>query len=368
MSVLFITPRYYPFTGGVERVVKSIAERMKDSAVFCGNPNIERTMKRSINKVVVFDWPIWSPSNSYHIPRKTRALEDFLKKILTDFDVIHVHNAHAVFSVYTGLKVKKIDRDKKVIFSPYYHGKGHTKLANLLWKITFKYFVKKLLDESSTIIVNSKFQKNILINKFGCYKNVEIVYDGIDIEGIRASKPLDELKKDDGKIILCVSRLEPYKNVHLSIKALQYLPRSFKLVIVGKGSDEYTRYLLKLAHNEGLAKRVQFLGYQPDEVVWSLYKTADVFLHLSEVESFGMTCLEALATGTPVIVNNDEAGLKETAELFPEYIKVYNKNDMSLKQLAKMIEEVSNLKPLKVDLSVFSWDSIVKRLKEIYSI
>lgn len=368
MRVLLVTPRYYPYIGGVENVVRSIAERLEEPIILCGDPNISRVKEEVINKVRIYRWPVWSPSNTYHIPKRLNKLKEFFKNIIKFVDIIHIHNAHAVFSVYAGLQIKKMCERKSLIFSPYYHGRGHTLLTNVLWKL-YSHFVKELIKKSSHIIVNSEYQKTIILNKFRNIdkKKLSVIYDGIDIENIKRAPPVSSLKQDPNeKVILCVNRLVPYKNIHLAIKALSFLPSSFKLLVVGEGDKKYREYLLNLASRIGANDRVRLLGRLPDFTVWGLYKTSDVFVHLSEIESFGMTCLEALAAGTPVVVNNDSGGLLETAKLFPEYINIFNKNKDSIKDLAEMIKSTMELKPVKVDLSQFSWDNIVKQVVRIY--
>ncbi|MDK2876584.1 MAG: hypothetical protein PWQ22_994 [Archaeoglobaceae archaeon] len=82
--------------------------------------NGERALEEEINKVHVIRWPVFSPKNAYHIPRRRKEL----LTLLNDFrcDVTHVHNAHSVFPVWCGLNVKA----SKLVFTPHYHGEAHT--------------------------------------------------------------------------------------------------------------------------------------------------------------------------------------------------------------------------------------------------
>ncbi|AFL66424.1 group 1 glycosyl transferase [Desulfurococcus amylolyticus] len=62
MKILFIVPRYYPHIGGVEYVVKSVAERLVklgyDVAVLAGEPGVERPVEEEIDGVHIVKWPV----------------------------------------------------------------------------------------------------------------------------------------------------------------------------------------------------------------------------------------------------------------------------------------------------------------------
>jgi glycosyltransferase involved in cell wall biosynthesis len=83
MRILFIAPSYYPHIGGVEYVVKSVAERLAKAGhevtVVAGEPNTDKPYEEVVNGVRVVRWPVWSPGNAYHIPRKRGELEKFSK-------------------------------------------------------------------------------------------------------------------------------------------------------------------------------------------------------------------------------------------------------------------------------------------------
>jgi glycosyltransferase involved in cell wall biosynthesis len=270
-------------------------------------------------------------------------------------DIVHIYSIHALTAL-AGLLPKR----DKLIISPYYHGIGHSKIANVLWTF-YKPIAKGVLFKADVIIVNSNAQRKILLKDFRIpFQKTHLVYDGVDVEDITKAPPYEV----DGKVILYVGRLERYKGIHLGILALKHLPPKFKLVIIGRGP--YEKKLREIAVSNNLKDRVVFLGQQPDEVVWRWLKTASVFIHLSKVESFGMTCVEALAAGTPVVANDDGLGLRETISLFPRQILVYKVDREPISELAKKIELASTMKPVSADVSAFSWNEIVKKIHYIY--
>jgi 1,2-diacylglycerol 3-alpha-glucosyltransferase len=136
MKILFITPSYYSNVGGVEYVVKSTAERLAalrhDVVVLTGAPDAHITQEE-INGVQVIRWPTWAPSGAYHIPKKRDQLRNLLRKLLNDADVVHIHSAHAVLTVWAAAAARRINPDVRIVFTPHCHGTGHSALRRLLW-------------------------------------------------------------------------------------------------------------------------------------------------------------------------------------------------------------------------------------------
>jgi glycosyltransferase involved in cell wall biosynthesis len=275
-------------------------------------------------------------------------------------DILHANN----IQVLTTLVARVVHRARsrsRLVLSPFYHGRGHTRLAQMLW-IPYRRVAKNIVRNANAIIVNSESQKSLIKRSFDISVEMYKVYDGVSLQEIRDTEPYDF--DEELKILLYVGRLEKYKNIHLTIKALEYLPSNYSFYVIGRGP--FRSELEKLVHSLNLADRVHFLGYQPDEVVYRWMKTADVFLHLSAVESFGMTCIESLAAGTPVVANEDGLGLSETIHLYPRDILPYKAEKDRYQKLAGLVQEAASLKPIKVDVSSFSWDSIAAKMSNIY--
>ncbi|WP_460974744.1 glycosyltransferase family 4 protein [Spirosoma knui] len=123
-------------------------------------------------------------------------------------------------------------------------------------------------------------------------------------------------------VILQLGRIVPRKGVDNVVKALGYLRRTYgmvaRLLIVGGESDlpdpdltpEIGR-LQQLAEDEGVAQWVTFTGRRQRETLRYYYSAADVFVTTPWYEPFGITPLEAMACGTPV-VGSAVGGIKQT--------------------------------------------------------
>jgi len=117
-----------------------------------------------------------------------------------------------------------------------------------------------------------------------------------------------------GPYILFVSALRSYKNAHSLLQAFSYLIRKYRikhhLVIVGDGEKSYRQFLEKVAVEENIDKRVIFAGRILHSEIQAFYAGADVCVHPSLLESFGLTVLEAMSVGVPIVVS-DRAALPE---------------------------------------------------------
>lgn len=102
-------------------------------------------------------------------------------------------------------------------------------------------------------------------------------------------------------ILLSVSRLDREKNIDLVLHAAANALKtaSFHLVIAGNGAEKNN--LIHLAQKLGISKQVTFPGFVPNEELPSLYKVASCFVTASTAELQGITVMEAMATGLPII-------------------------------------------------------------------
>jgi glycosyltransferase involved in cell wall biosynthesis len=102
-------------------------------------------------------------------------------------------------------------------------------------------------------------------------------------------------------ILLSVSRLDREKNIDLVLRAAANALKavSFHLVIAGNGAEKNN--LMRLAEKLGISRQVTFPGFVPNEELPSLYKVASCFVTASTAELQGITVMEAMATGLPII-------------------------------------------------------------------
>lgn len=123
---------------------------------------------------------------------------------------------------------------------------------------------------------------------------------GVDADYFTSDAPQHTAVDPDRFTLLHVGRLVSRKHADLALEGLAVADRDdVELLLAGTG---HHRERLEARTDElGLTEQVEFLGFVPDGALPSLYASSDAFLFLSRYEGFGLTFLEAMASGTPVI-------------------------------------------------------------------
>ena len=350
MRIAQVCHRYFPNIGGAEEHVRNISERLvkkHDVSVFTTEPSGKLPKEEVINGVEVRRFKSWAPNEAYYF---SKELKRFLMKNSNEFDIVHAHNYHA-FPAFYAAQAKSRNR---LVFTPHYHGTGHTFLKSLL-HIPYRFLGKKIFDKAHRIVCVSNYERNLVMKHFKVDgKKVVVIPNGINLEEFRGLKR----GRKDYRVILYVGRLEKYKGVYHLIKALPKLDNDIVLEIVGKGL--YKKSLVKVARKLGVESRVRFYHNLPKGNLLQKYADADLFVSLSKHEAFGMCVAEALASKTPCIVANTSA-LKEWIDDENCFGIDY---PVDVGEVGRLINEVIGREIGGVKL--YDWADTVRELSRIY--
>jgi glycosyltransferase involved in cell wall biosynthesis len=152
----------------------------------------------------------------------------------------------------------------------------------------------------------SHFTKRKLLEQGISEKKLHVVYNGVVLDEF---KKVTATKKKSFRLV-CVSRLIKTKRQETVLEAVQKLnDSSLEVVFVGGGDDE--SYYRRRVEEMGLSEQVTITGFlkTKKEVIQEM-KRSSVLVHPSAVEGFGITVVEGMAAGLPVIVS-DIAPLRE---------------------------------------------------------
>jgi len=176
--------------------------------------------------------------------------------------------------------------------------------------------VPSTVRRASAVLTVSEFSKRDIVERFHVPpQKVVVAYNGVDpmYQPLHDAARLAAVRARYGtgeRFLLFVGALKPNKNLKRVVEAYVRLRRAdalrHRLVLVGAGdgSDDATFASIR---GSGYAGDIIFTGHVSDEDVVSLYNAAEVFVHPSLFEGFGLPPLEAMACGTPVITSNTTA-------------------------------------------------------------
>ncbi|MEM1830767.1 MAG: glycosyltransferase family 4 protein [Thermosphaera sp.] len=354
MRALFVVPRYYPHIGGVEYVVKSVAERLAEKGhevtVLCGEPGIDNPREEWINNVHVVRWPIWAPGNAYHFPRSTSKLRNWLLNNKNTYDVIHFHSVHSVFTMYS-LSILRNSGVHRVL-TPHYHGTGHTFFRRTLWRIWRRY-VRRALASVDVVHSVSKYEKQLLVRDFGVESVV--VEHGVE-------EWILEVPWNPSGYAMYSGRIEKYKNVHRLASIVKHLNNaglSLELKVFGEGGfkQKLEQYLDKLG------VKYELKPPQPYNEYINYLSRANFFGLLSEKEAFGQTVNEANAIGVPVVVT-EPWGMNFKERTRTLIVNLSKSDEEIAKEIIAFLEEARKQSKERVP----SWSQVTDLyIKTLYS-
>jgi glycosyltransferase involved in cell wall biosynthesis len=344
MKILQVCPRYPPYVGGVEAHVNEISERLVkrgyDVEVLSCDPSANLPRAEIVNGVKIKRFKSWSPKEAYFF---SGELKNYLIKNSHNFDLVPaLYAAQAKF-------------ENKFVFTPHYVGGGGTFFRNLLY-FPYKFVSSKIFLKADKIICVSKYEMELLKSRFKIDNvKLEFIQNGVCLSEFK------ELKKEtkNYKLILCVSRLEKYKGVQYTIKALEKMDPDICLMVVGKGP--YKNNLINLAKKMDLLNRVTFYESLNRAELLNAYSKADVFVLASAREAMPITIAEALAAKVPCIVSR--------IPFLLEWIDEKNCYGIDYPidncALVHLLNRVIGSTVSKIEIR--DWDDVVSDLEKIYS-
>jgi glycosyltransferase involved in cell wall biosynthesis len=227
-----------------------------------------------------------------------------------DVDVIHAHNGRtSLVAVCAKLHIRK----GRVVLTQHFIEPDYVNRKGLGGKLVgmIHGFILTNVDQHICIseAVKSAFidRQESGVNDFA---SVHIVQNGIDdvyrsLERAECREKLFlELKLPlEARIVLCVARLEPEKDVQALITAVSAIKTSspFHCLIVGDGNER--NQLEGFVRDTNIKDRVLFLGFRDD--VPAIMKSADIFVLPAPAEPFGLVVVEAMLARLPVVAINN---------------------------------------------------------------
>ncbi|MFA6918162.1 MAG: glycosyltransferase [Candidatus Gracilibacteria bacterium] len=279
--------------GGAERVVKALADMFPKAPIYTLLYDEEKVgkvfPKERIRTSFLQKYPAFIRKRyRYLIPKMPRAIEEL---DFEGFDLVISSNTAFSHGIITPLQTKHVCYCHAPMRYAWDWVNEYQKENNIsgLKKILYAPILKQLRewdkiagDRPHSYIANSKnVQKRI---KKYYRMDSSVVYPPVDIDKFATSRT-------NAGYFLIVSTLTPYKKIDLAVQLFNKIGR--KLVIIGDGPHK--EYLQNIA-----ADNIEFLGFKDDATVIEYMKNCRAFIFPGE-EDFGITPVEAMACGKPVL-------------------------------------------------------------------
>jgi N-acetyl-alpha-D-glucosaminyl L-malate synthase BshA len=226
-----------------------------------------------------------------------------------DLDLLHVH--YAIPHSVSALLARSMAAPRKLPFITTLHGTDITLVGN---DRSFLPITKFSIEQSDGVTAISHYLKQRTLDEFDIKHPIEVIPNFVNCDlYCRKDDPAlrAEWAPNGEPILMHLSNFRPVKRLTdvVEIFALVREKIRAKLVLIGDGPDrgaaEYLVRRKKLVHD------VHFLGKQ--DFVYRHLSQADLFLLPSDIESFGLAALEAMACEVPVVASN-VGGIPEVAE------------------------------------------------------
>ena len=240
------------------------------------------------------------------------------------------------------------------------------------------YFIKKIqikaLNKADEIIFNSKESKRLISKYLKKDISSSIIYHGIDTNIINLAEEnifdhnwVAEEKKEIN--LIYVSPLYKYKNHSTVAKAYEILQKKYKnlnIKFIGNYKNNLNLYKDIINRNKAINKS-NFLGeVSHDQVIKEIYG-ADIFIFASNVESFGITLVEAMAIGIPIVCS-DRSSLPEILKNGGLYFDPKKVSDL-VEKIEILIKNADLRKKLSIESKLISheytWDNNVEQFNKI---
>ena len=227
-----------------------------------------------------------------------------------NIDILHVH--YAIPHAYAGYMAKQMLKREgiEVPMITTLHGTDITLVGN---HPTYKEAVTFSINESDVVTSVSESLKRDTLRLFNVDKDIKVIPNFIGLQKTERVSPCKRsvMASVDELIVTHISNFRKVKRVDDVVRVFygiqQQLPA--KLIMVGDGPDR--EIADQLCKDLGIKKKVLFLGNTSD--IDRILCFTDLFLLPSESESFGLSALEAMAAGVPIVSSN-AGGLSEVNE------------------------------------------------------
>lgn len=314
MRVLITTDTFLPMINGVTTSINNLYEELKNSGHEVKILTLSETGKEKVAGDIYY-----LKSIGIRIYPDARIKVPFHNNLINEIIEWAPEVVHSQTEFSTMLAAKYVSSKLNIPHIHTYHTMYEDYLdylpgGKIISKNTAAKAIKMLLRPCDAIIAPTEKTKNVLLN-YGLHKDIYIIPTGIDLKKFQKHISFDEKEElisklginQVDKIITYVGRTAKEKNIGEIITLFKDISNEIAnvhLLIVGAGPE--LENLKDLVNKEGLENRIHFAGMVNPEEIYKYYKISEIFVTASSSETQGLTYIEALSSGCPIVCKWDK--------------------------------------------------------------
>ena len=375
-SILFINEQFFPRLGGMELATYHLAYTI--SQVENLNVRVACSAISNIPRSYRYPFPV-------NRPKKASLLTPWLYKrnihqMIRKHQVQLLHGQTLHGGGYHAMHAAQKFNIPFVVTS---HGSDVQVVPEINYGAQLNPAMKQRMQEviahAAHIIAVSEMNKHDIIRLGADENQITVIPNGVQYNEIQAI-PFEDKRKalglaDDDFVLITVGRNRPIKRMPLLFEAIQKCNNpKIKCICVGPKEN-----LMELAKTYNIANQIiiseripanPLTEHPPYRELINLYRSANMYVSTSYVESFGMAAADALACGTPVIVGKNH-GIRDAIQ---EGTTGYSLTNDTAAELAELFNELylkkEALRSLQKEISLsvkhLDWSKIAQRTIELY--
>ncbi len=318
MNIGLFTETYYPEINGVANSVYMLKTELEEIGhnvyVFTtttpGAPEFEHNVFRvpSLPCILITERRV----GLFYQPK----LASLIKKL--NLDLIHTHTEFSL-GIFGRIMAKELKlptvHTYHTIYEDYTHYLTHRKILDKRAKAFVRVFSKICCNTVEQVIVPTEKVKELLL-KYSVFREISVIPTGVNLRKFNPGLYLKEdvlalrnqfgIKPED-KVLLYLGRISKEKNIAEIIEAMPDYMRNreqVKFLIVGGGPE--IEHLKQVVADRNMTDKIIFTGPKPWDNIGLFYQLGDIFVSASQSETQGLTYIEAMAAGLPVVAKRDK--------------------------------------------------------------
>ncbi|MFA6403398.1 MAG: glycosyltransferase [Salinivirgaceae bacterium] len=279
---------------------------------------------------------------------------------LYDFDIIH---AHDWLTYPAGMAAKLVSGKPLVV---HVHATDFDRSGGSVNPKVYR-IEKEGLDAADAIITVSNLTRNIVINNYKIEpEKVVTVYNAVEPAEIGLNQQNKKAVKE--KVVTFLGRITMQKGPEYFIEAANIVLQNMDNVrFVMAGSGDMMNKMIERAASLGITDKFHFTGFLSGDDVFKMYSHSDLYIMPSVSEPFGISPLEAMQSGVPVIISKQSG----VGEILKHAIKI---DFWDIDKMANAIYGILNYPALGKTISInglneannLKWDNSAMLVHDIY--